>query len=90
MNHAGKRVPLNPSIEITTLRLWRKSPGSARLRKNSAASLNHLLASGWRETQRNEGPEEVVVRLERPTNAEPFVNPHKGDSSPFRREKKSS
>ena len=79
---------MNPGIEITTLRLYRKSPNSARLRKNSEASLRHLLSSGWREIQRNEGPEQVVVRLERPLSPELLATPHRGDASPFRREKK--
>ena len=38
--------------EVRHERLYLKEPGTERLRKNSAARLRHLLATGWRETER--------------------------------------
>ncbi len=51
--------------EVLYDRLFVKVPGTDRLRKRAAGRLKHLLASGWRETDRRVEPEYVVVRLER-------------------------
>jgi hypothetical protein len=77
---------MKTNVEITSMRLYRKSPGSAHLRKSAAAELRHLLAVGWHETERVEGADHVLVRFERPLRADPMVRPHKGDSSPFKRQ----
>jgi hypothetical protein len=67
--------------EVSTLRLYLKSPGTDRLRKGSAATLRHLLASGWHETHRTTDAGHVVVRLERPAQREPRPLPHGGDAA---------
>lgn len=67
--------------EVSTLRLHLKVPGTDRLRKGSAATLRHLLASGWQETHRTTAATHVVVRLERPAPREPRVRLHGGDVS---------
>jgi len=55
--------------EVLHERLYLKVPGGDQLRKTSAGRLKHMLASGWRETQRWEHPEHVTVRLERTGHA---------------------
>lgn len=57
---------MQPSKEVTIARLYTKSPGSKRLRKGAEAELRSLLAAGWHEIQRTDGPDFVKVRLERP------------------------
>ncbi len=51
--------------EVIHERLYLKEPRTNRLRKRSAARLRHLLASGWRETDRQPSPDYIMVRLER-------------------------
>jgi hypothetical protein len=51
--------------ESTHERLWLKEPGTERLRKRGAGRLKHLLAQGWRETERWHSDRYVTVRLER-------------------------
>ncbi|HVW31001.1 MAG TPA: hypothetical protein VHL53_00555 [Acidimicrobiia bacterium] len=53
-------------VDVTAVRLYCKSPGSAQLRKGAAAELASLEAAGWVETHRTIGFDHVVVRLERP------------------------
>jgi len=53
-------------VDVTAVRLFCKSPGSAQLRKRAAAELATLEAAGWVETHRTLGSDHVVVRLERP------------------------
>ncbi|MGH8999496.1 MAG: hypothetical protein ACRDY7_08905 [Acidimicrobiia bacterium] len=65
-------------IEVTVVRLYRKSPGSPHLRKRAAAELAALLAGGWRETQRTTGSDHVVLRLERPRPAELSIRATQG------------
>lgn len=67
--------------EVTTLRLYLKAPGTDRLRKGSAATLRHLLASGWQETRRATDADHIVVRLERSVRREARVRLHGGDAS---------
>lgn len=51
--------------EVRHERLYYKVPGSDVLRKNAAGRLKHLVATGWRETDRTETSEYVQVRVER-------------------------
>jgi hypothetical protein len=55
--------------EIIHERLYVKVPGGDALRKTAAARLKHLLANGWRETERNQTPEYVQLRFERTGHA---------------------
>jgi hypothetical protein len=51
--------------EVKTERLYVKAPGTDQLRKTAAASLRHLLATGWHETGRKLRSDHVEVHLER-------------------------
>ena len=51
--------------EVVHERLYLKQPGTEKLRKRSAGRLAHLLATGWRETDRWHHEEYVTVRVER-------------------------
>ena len=42
--------------EVVHERLYLKVPGGEQLRKTSAGRLKHMLADGWRETQRWDHP----------------------------------
>jgi hypothetical protein len=55
--------------EITHERLYVRVPGTEKLRKTAAARLKHLLAAGWRETERTKATDFVQVRLERSGHA---------------------
>jgi len=55
--------------EVTHERLFVKVPGSDKLRKTAAARLKHLLANGWRETDRQQTTDYVQVRFERTGHA---------------------
>lgn len=55
--------------EIIHERLYVKVPGGDHLRKTAAARLKHLLANGWRETERTQNAEYVQVRFERTGHA---------------------
>jgi len=55
--------------EVLNERLYLKVPGGEQFRKTSAGRLKHMLADGWRETQRWQHPEYVTVRLERTGHA---------------------
>jgi hypothetical protein len=55
--------------EILHERLFVRVPGTDRLRKTAAARLKHLLATGWRETERKQQPDHVWVRFERTGHA---------------------
>ena len=46
-------------------RLHVKEPGTERLRRSAAGHLRHLIATGWRETERWHTPGYVTVRMER-------------------------
>ncbi len=71
-------------IEVTVVRLYCKSPGSQHLRKSAAAELATMLAAGWRETQRANGVDHVVVRLERPRPVQPSMRTMGGAARPGR------
>lgn len=51
--------------EVLHERLYVKVPGTDNLRKGAAARLKHLLANGWRETDRWQKADHVEVRIER-------------------------
>lgn len=77
--------------EVIHERLFVKIPGTDKLRKTSAARLKHLLANGWRETERSQAPEYVQVRFERTGHAPmkarmPKVGPEIRDQRRPRRE----
>lgn len=51
--------------EVRLERLYVKIPGTDKLRKSAAGRLRHLLADGWRETDRSQKADHVAVRVER-------------------------
>jgi hypothetical protein len=51
--------------EVRYERLYVKIPGSDQLRRRAAGRLKHMLATGWRETERAPNAEYIRVRLER-------------------------
>jgi hypothetical protein len=55
--------------QILHERLFVRVPGGDKLRKTAAARLQHLLATGWRETERKQEPDHIMVRLERTGHA---------------------
>ena len=55
--------------EVLHERLYVRVPGTDKLRKTAAARLKHLLANGWRETDRSQTPDHVMVRFERTGHA---------------------
>lgn len=72
-------------------RLYVKVPGGDQLRKTAAARLKHLLANGWRETDRTPTPDYVQVRFERTGHAPmkarlPKKGPEIRDLRPRRRD----
>jgi hypothetical protein len=63
--------------EVRHEHLYLKEPGTERLRKGSAARLRHLLASGWRETERWYSDRYITAKVER-SGVDPAVGkmPH--------------
>jgi hypothetical protein len=55
--------------EVLHERLYVRVPGSDKLRKTAAARQKHLLANGWRETDRQLLPDHLMVRYERTGHA---------------------
>jgi hypothetical protein len=55
--------------EVLHERLYVRVPGTDKLRKTAAARLKHLLATGWRETDRQVLPDHVALRFERTGHA---------------------
>jgi hypothetical protein len=55
--------------EVLHERLYVRVPGTDKLRKTAGARLKHLLATGWRETDRQVLPDHLVVRFERTGHA---------------------
>jgi hypothetical protein len=72
--------------EVMHERLYLKEPQSERLRKGAAGRLRHLLATGWRETERWHAADYVTVRVERSGHA-PRMNriPRPAPAPPPRR-----
>lgn len=59
--------------EVTTVRLYSRTPGSQQLRKSAAGELRHMLAVGWQETGRTVHADHVLVRMERPLPKAPRI-----------------
>ena len=55
--------------EVLHERLYVKVPGGDKLRKTADARLKHLLAAGWRETDRFRRADHIELRLERSGHA---------------------
>ncbi len=55
--------------EVLHERLYVKVPGTDKLRKTAAARLKHLLANGYREIERAQKPDHIMVRFERTGHA---------------------
>jgi hypothetical protein len=55
--------------EILHERLYVKVPGSDALRKTAANRQKHLLANGWRELERQQRVDHVMVTFERTGHA---------------------
>jgi hypothetical protein len=55
--------------EVLHERLFVRVPGSDKLRRTAQNRLKHLLANGWRETERRQEPDHVMVRFERTGHA---------------------
>ena len=58
--------------EVVHQRLYVKEPRTERLRRSAAGHLRHLLATGWRETERWHADDYITVRLER-TGVSPWI-----------------
>ena len=50
-------------------RMYVRVPGTDKLRRTAAARLKHLLANGWRETDRQQFPDHLMLRFERSGHA---------------------
>ena len=55
--------------QILHERLYVRVPGTDKLRKTAASRLKHLVANGWRETERKQQPDHIWVRFERTGHA---------------------
>jgi hypothetical protein len=55
--------------EVTHERLYVRVPGTDKLRKTASNRLKHLVAAGWRETDRQQFPDHLMVRFERTGHA---------------------
>jgi hypothetical protein len=55
--------------EVTHERLYVRVPGTDKLRKTASNRLKHLIAAGWRETDRQQFPDHMMVRFERTGHA---------------------
>jgi len=55
--------------EVLHERLYVKVPGTDKLRKTASARLKHLLANGYREIERAQKPDHIMVRFERTGHA---------------------
>jgi D-tyrosyl-tRNA(Tyr) deacylase len=55
--------------EILHERFYVKVPGTDSLRKTAANRQRHLLANGWRELERQQRPDHVMVTFERTGHA---------------------
>jgi hypothetical protein len=55
--------------EVIHERFYVRVPGTDKLRRTHAARLKHLLANGWRESERTQNPDYLQVRFERTGHA---------------------
>ena len=61
--------PMADYKQILHERLYVRVPGTDKLRKTAASRLKHLIANGWRETERKQQPDHIWVRFERTGHA---------------------
>ncbi len=69
---SGRLLPLAAMAdykEVLHERLYVRVPGTDKLRKTAAERLKHLLANGWRETERSQTADHMMVRYERTGHA---------------------
>jgi hypothetical protein len=55
--------------EVLHERLFVTVPGTDKLRRTASSRLKHLLANGWREMERKQHPDHIMVRFERTGHA---------------------
>ena len=55
--------------EIMHERMYVRVPGTDKLRNTAASRLKHLLANGWRETERQLLPDHIMMKFERSGHA---------------------
>jgi hypothetical protein len=55
--------------EIMHERMYVRVPGSDKLRKTAANRMQHLLATGWRELDREQRADHIMVKFERTGHA---------------------
>jgi len=55
--------------EVLHERLYVRVPGTDKLRKTASARVKHLLANGWRETERIQQADHLTIRYERTGHA---------------------
>jgi hypothetical protein len=55
--------------EVLHERMYVRVPGTDKLRKTASNRLRHLLANGWRETDRTQEPDHLMLRFERTGHA---------------------
>ena len=72
--------------EVTSVRLYSRTPGTQQLRKSAAGELRSMLAAGWHETGRTVHVDHVQVRMERPVpKAQRISGVRPGEDSVVRR-----
>lgn len=68
----GRLLPLSAMAdyrEILHERLYVRVPGTDKLRKTAANRHKHLLANGWRELERSQAADHIMVKYERTGHA---------------------
>lgn len=55
--------------EVTHERLYLRVPGTDKLRKTATNRHKHMIATGWRETERQQFADHMMVRYERTGHA---------------------
>jgi hypothetical protein len=55
--------------EIMHERMYVRVPGTDKFRKTAANRMKHLLANGWREVERDQRPDHIMVKFERTGHA---------------------
>ena len=55
--------------EVLHERMYVRIPGTDKLRKTASNRLKHLIANGWRETDRQQFPDHIMMRFERAGHA---------------------
>ena len=70
--------------EVMHRRLYLREPRTERLRKGADGYLRHLLANGWRETERWHADDYITVRMERSGHAPRMTRMPKIEAPPPR------